>query len=154
MRSSAQRRYAALVALLLWLPACGSTTPVHNEAEVAAVLESFYAAIKRGDAKAAMSVIAPDALFIESGRLETRAQYEMNHLPADIDFEKQVTGKRDPLRITFEDDAAWVIATTTYDGKFEGAPVQFVSAQLMVLTRDADAWKIRSIHWSSRPLEP
>jgi hypothetical protein len=38
------------------------------------------------------------------------------------------------------------------DGKFEGAPVQFVSAQLMVLTTDADAWKIRSIHWSSRPL--
>ena len=118
------------------------------------MLESFYGAIKRGDAKAAMSVIADDAMFIESGRLETRAQYETNHLPADIDFEKQVTGKRDPLRITFKDDSAWVIATTTYDGKFEGAPVQFVSAQLMVLTKDADTWKIRSIHWSSRPLEP
>jgi ketosteroid isomerase-like protein len=142
------------VALLLWLPACGSTTPKHSDAEVAAVLESFYGAIKRGDAKAAMSVVAPDALFVESGRLETRAQYETNHLPADIDFEKQVTGTRDPLRITFKDDAAWVVATTTYDGKFEGAPVRFVSAQLMVLTKDADAWKIRSIHWSSRPLVP
>jgi ketosteroid isomerase-like protein len=140
--------------LLCWLPACGSTAPSHNDADVAAVLESFYGAIKRGDATAAMSVIAPDALFIESGRLETRAQYEMNHLPADIAFEKQVDGKRDPLRITFKDDAAWVIATTTYDGKFDGAPVQFVSAQLMVLTKDGDAWKIRSIHWSSRPLEP
>ena len=154
MRSSAQRRLTALAVLLLWLPACGSTPPVHNDAEVAAVLESFYGAIKRGDPQAAMSVIAPDALFVESGKLETRAQYEMNHLPADIDFEKQVTGKRDPLRITFKDDAAWVIATTTYDGKFEGAPVQFVSAQFMVLTKDGDAWKIRSIHWSSRPLEP
>jgi ketosteroid isomerase-like protein len=140
--------------LLLWLPACGSTRPPHSDAEVAAVLESFYGAIKRGDATAAMSVIAPDALFIESGRLETRAQYEKNHLPSDIDFEKQVTGKRDPLRITFKDDAAWVIATTNYDGKFEGAPVSFVSAQLMVLTRDEGTWKIRSIHWSSRPLVP
>ncbi len=118
------------------------------------MLESFYGAIKRGDPKTAMSVIAPDALFVESGKLETREQYETNHLPADIDFEKQVTGKRDPLRITFKDDAAWVIATTTYDGKFEGSPVQFVSAQLMVLTKDMGAWKIRSIHWSSRPLEP
>jgi ketosteroid isomerase-like protein len=154
MRSSALHRYAALAALLLWLPACGSTPTTHDDAEVAAVLESFYGAITRGDPKAAMSVIAPDALFVESGKLETREQYEMNHLPADIDFEKQVTGKRDPLRITFKDDAAWVIATTTYDGKFEGSPVQFVSAQLMVLTKDADAWKIRSIHWSSRPLEP
>ena len=137
----------------MWLPACGSSAPRHSDADVAAVLESFYGAIKRGDAKAAMSVIAPDALFVESGKLETREQYEMNHLPADIDFEKQVTGKRDPLRITFKDDAAWVVATTAYDGKFEGAPVQFVSAQLMVLTKDADAWTIRSIHWSSRPLE-
>jgi len=143
---------AALLAMLVWLPACGSTAPQHSPADVAAVLESFYGAIKRGDPTAAMSVIAHDALFLESG--ETREQYEKDHLPADIDFEKQVTGKRDPLRITFKDDAAWVIATTTYDGKFEGAPVQFVSAQLMVLSKDADAWKIRSIHWSSRPLEP
>jgi ketosteroid isomerase-like protein len=118
------------------------------------VLESFYGAIKRGDSTAAMSVIAPDAVFIESGRLETRAEYEMNHLPADIDFEKQVTGTRDPLRITFDGNTAWVIATTTYDGKFNGAPVRFVSAQLMVLTKDPDAWKIRSIHWSSRPIIP
>ncbi len=126
----------------------------HTDAEVASVLESFYAAIKKGDPQAAMSVIAPDAMFIESGRLETRAEYEMNHLPLDIDFEKEVDGKRDPLRITFAGDTAWVIATTTYDGKFEGSPVSFVSAQLMVLTKDAGVWKIRSIHWSSRPLEP
>jgi hypothetical protein len=25
---------------------------------------------------------------------------------------------------------------------------------LMVLTREADGWKIRSIHWSSRPVIP
>jgi ketosteroid isomerase-like protein len=138
----------------LWLPACGSTPPQHNEADVAAVLESFYGAIKRGDAKAAMSQIAPDAMFIESGRLETREQYEQNHLPSDIDFERQITGKRGPLRITFAGDTAWIIATTEYDGKIEGGSVSFASSQLMVLTRDADAWKIRSIHWSSRPLEP
>jgi ketosteroid isomerase-like protein len=154
MTAARCRRYAALAAVTVWLPACASTPAVHSDAEVAAVLESFYGAIKRGDAKAAMSVIAPDAMFVESGKLETREQYEMNHLPADIDFEKQVTGKRDPLRVTFNGDTAWVIATTTYVGKFEGSPVQFVSAQLMVLTKDADAWKIRSIHWSSRPLEP
>jgi ketosteroid isomerase-like protein len=75
--------------------ACAARPAVHSDAEVASVLETFYGAIKRGDAKAAMSVIAPDALFVESGKLETRNQYEMNHLPADIDFEKQVTGKRD-----------------------------------------------------------
>jgi ketosteroid isomerase-like protein len=118
---------------------------------VKTVLESFYSAIKRGDGAAAMSVIAHDAVFVESGKLETRAEYEKNHLPADIAFEKQVTGTRAPYTVNFEGDAAWLIATTDYDGKFDGAPVSFVSAQLMVLTHDAGAWKIRSIHWSSRP---
>ena len=75
---------------------------------------------------------------------------EANHLPADIEFESQVTGKRGPMQVTFEGNTAWVIALTEYDGKFEGDPVNFVSAQLVVLTRDSGNWRIRSIHWSSR----
>jgi ketosteroid isomerase-like protein len=149
-----RRRCAVVAAMVLWLPACGSTPATHTDAEVAAVLESFYAAIKNGDPKAAMSVIAPDAVFVESGRLETRAEYEKNHLPLDIDFERQITGKRGPLRITFNGDTAWIIATTEYVGTVDGRPLSFASSQLMVLTKDADGWKIRSIHWSSRPLEP
>ncbi len=153
-RYATQRRGAALIALLLWLPACAPAPAVHTEAEVASVLESFYGAIKRGDATAAMSVIAPDAMFVESGTLETRAECQKNHLPLDIDFERQITGKRGPLRVTFAGDTAWIIATTEYNGKIEGGSVAFASSQLMVLTKDADAWKIRSIHWSSRPLLP
>jgi ketosteroid isomerase-like protein len=137
------------VAGLVSLMAC-TTPPVPNEAEVIAVVESFYAAIKKGDEAAAMSVIAPDAVFLESGKLETRAEYEMNHLPADIEFESQVTGKRGPVRVTFDGNTAWVIATTEYDGTFNGSPVSFVSAQLVVLTRDSGTWRIRTIHWSSR----
>jgi hypothetical protein len=38
-------------------------------------LESFYSAMKAGDATKAMTFIAPDAVFVESGRLETRAEY-------------------------------------------------------------------------------
>ena len=130
--------------------ACGSPATLPNESEVTAVVESFYGAIKKGDATAAMSVIAPDAVFLESGRLETRAEYEANHLPADIEFETQVSGKRGPMRVTFEGNTAWVIALTEYDGSFQGNPVSFVSAQLVVLVRDSGIWRIRTIHWSSR----
>jgi ketosteroid isomerase-like protein len=91
-------------------------------------------------------------MFVESGKLETREQYEKNHLPLDIDFERQITGKRGPLRITFAGDTAWIIVTTEYDGKIEGGEVAFASSQLMVLTKGMDGWKIRSIHWSSAPL--
>lgn len=110
--------------------------------------------MKTGDKVAAMSVLAPDAVFVESGKLETRAEYEANHLPADIEFEAGVTGQRAPMRITFHDNAAWVIATTDYHGTFDGGPVNFASAQLMVLTREAAGpWMIRSIHWSSRRID-
>src|SRR5688572_4223902 len=131
------------------LSACGQPT-AEAQTEVRNTLESFYAAMKNADNARAMSHIAEDAVFVESGRLETREEYEKNHLPADISFEKQVSGKRGEWKITIEDNTAWAIATTDYDGIFDGAPVAFTSAQLAVLSRDGDAWRIRSIHWSSR----
>jgi ketosteroid isomerase-like protein len=139
--------YGAIAAVLLWFPACA---PAPSEADVIAIVESFYAAMKSGDAAAAMRVIAADAAFLESGGLETRAEYEANHLPADIEFERVVTGKRGPWRVTFEGNTAWMNALTEYEGTFKGAPVNFVSAQLVVLARDSGHWQIRTIHWSSR----
>jgi ketosteroid isomerase-like protein len=124
--------------------------PPASEQEIVAPLAAFYGAMKTGDKAAAMNPLAADAVFIESGKLETRAEYEANHLPADIEFESQVTGTRSPWRVTSHGDAAWVIATTEYDGTFDGSPVNFVSAQLAVLARENGAWQIRSIHWSSR----
>jgi ketosteroid isomerase-like protein len=144
--------WGLLVAIALPLAGCMPAPAPPNESEVTSVVESFYAAIKKGDKAAAMSVIAPDAVFLESGRLETRTEYETNHLPADIDFESQVDGVRGPMRVTFDGNTAWVIATTEYKGTFDGSPVSFLSAQLVVLTRDAGPWRIRTIHWSSRRL--
>jgi ketosteroid isomerase-like protein len=128
----------------------GCAAPAPSEQDVISVMEAFYAAMKTGDKAAAMQNIAPDAVFVESGRLETRAEYEANHLPADIEFEKQVSGKRSPWQIKFQGDTAWGIATTEFVGTFDGAPVDFVSAQLAVLSRQDGKWQIRSIHWSSR----
>lgn len=141
---------AVAVSLSFVLSGCTRAPEPPNETDVTAVVESFYGAMKKGDRTAAMQLIAPDAVFLESGRLETRAEYEANHLPADIEFESQVTGKRGPMKVTFEDDTAWVIATTEYQGTFQNDPVNFVSAQLMVLTRDTGDWRIRTVHWSSR----
>ena len=137
-----------VVSLSGWTLACGA--PAAREEDVIAPLTAFYAAMKTGDKAAAMRPIAADAVFVESGKLETRAEYETSHLPADIQFEAQVTGKRSPWQVTMQGDTAWAIATTEYDGTFDGAPVNFVSAQLAVLTRTGGEWQIRSIHWSSR----
>jgi len=145
-----RRSNATVVAFLACCLLVACAAPAPNEQDVIAVMESFYGAMKTGDTAAAMQNIAPDAVFVESGRLETRAEYETNHLPADIGFEKQVTGKRSPWQIKFQGDTAWGIASTDFVGTFDGSPVDFVSTQLAVLTRQDGAWRIRSIHWSSR----
>ena len=131
------------------LSAPGKRPTPADEHDVTAVLETFYAAMKTGDTAAAMQQIAPDAVFVESGKLETRAEYEDNHLPLDIAFEKQVTGKRGPWRTTIQGETAWVIATTEFDGTFDGGPVNFVSAQLAVLTRNNGQLAHPFDYWSS-----
>ena len=142
---------AAIAALSLSACATAPDT-AQDEADVTATLDTFYGAMKSGDSAKAMSVIAEDAEFLESGRFETRAQYEKDHLPADIEFEKQVNGKRGPLTIKINGDTAWVIASTEFVGTFDGRDLAFVSRQLAVLTREEAGWRIRSIHWSSMPL--
>ena len=140
---------SAALTVALSMTACSRPPGPEDQADVRAALESFYGAMKTGDTAKAMSLIAPDAMFVEGGRLETRDEYEKNHLPLDIGFEKQVDCKRGEWRITVQDDTAWAIATTDFVGTFDGSPVDFVSAQLAVLTRDSGPWLIRSIHWSS-----
>ena len=148
-----QRRILALTLLplaVMWLSACRGSSDANAEAEVTAVLDAFYGAMKKGDTTTAMNQIAPDAMFVESGGLETRDEYEKNHLPADIAFEKQVDGKRRTVRLTVQGDTAWYIGMTEFVGTFDGSPVNFEGAQLAVLTRETGDWRIRSIHWSSR----
>ncbi len=138
-----------LAAFLICLPACtkAPSPPAPREEDIAKVVTAFYGAITAGDKAAAMHLIAPDAVFVESGKIETRAEYEANHLPADIEFEHQVKAVRGPLRITFHGaDTAWVISRAEYD---EGNPEKYINTQLMVLTRDSDDWRIRTISWST-----
>ena len=147
------RRVAVVFAVLLTADCAERRSAETDEADVKAAIETFYAAMKKGDPKAAMAMIAPDAVFVESGRLETRQQYEESHLPSDIDFEKQITGTRGPWRITINGNTAWGIASTEYKGPVDGRDLSFVSTQLAVVTRGEDGkWLIRSIHWSSMPL--
>lgn len=130
-----------------------TATPTAQDRDREAVtgtFEGFYAAMRAGDAAKVMQAVAPDAVFLEGGGRETRAEYESGHLPADMEFERAVTGKRGPLTVNVVGDVAWVIAATDYQGTFNGKPVSFVSEQLMVLSRTDARWTIRAVHWSSR----
>lgn len=144
-------RLAALLALaLVSAPlAARADTP----AGPGAAVEAFHAALRAGDAAAAEALLAPDAIVLEQGHSETRAEYLSDHLPADIAFSRSAFEQRGPASVVVAGDVAWVSASTRVETEAEGKPVRARGAELIVLSRGGDGWRIRAIHWSSHRLE-
>jgi len=117
---------------------------------VESVVRNFHAALKAGDANAATAILAPDAVVLEGGDLETRQEYLDHHLQADIAFAQAVASRYDRLDVTLNGDTAWVNATTRTEGAYQGKPLSLVGAESMVLSRTPSGWQIRAIHWSAR----
>jgi hypothetical protein len=93
-------------------------------------------------------------VILESGGAETVAEYRSHHLPADIAFAVAVPSTRTVTRATLRGDVAWVASTSVTQGEFRGRAVNSAGAELMVLTRTSEGWKISAIHWSSRARRP
>lgn len=121
-----------------------------DAAQAQAAVAAFHEALSAGDADAALRLLAPDALVMEGGDLETRQHYQAHHLAADIAFARAVKSQRAGMTATVQRDVAWVSATTTTTGTYQGKPVHLNGAELMVLTKAPTGWLIRAIHWSSR----
>lgn len=118
-------------------------------AEAIATSTHFYDLLRRGDSAAAARLLAPDAVVLESGDLETRAEYLAHHIAADIEFAKAVASKRSIRQSVRQGNVVWVSATSESSGTFENRPVNSIGAELMVLAKSGSGWRIRAIHWSS-----
>jgi ketosteroid isomerase-like protein len=134
--------------ITLTAPALAQTPA--DSAAVAAVVERYHHALAEGDSITALAQLAEDAIIVESGSIESRQEYRAHHLPADIAFARAVKGTRSPVRVSVRGEVAWTTATSTARGNYRGQAVNASGAELMVLTRRADGWKISAIHWSSR----
>ena len=121
-----------------------------DSAHVVATVEAFHAALAGGDSAAALTLLAPDAIVLESGARETRDEYRAHHLPADIEFARTVESIAANMNVTIIGDVAWVSSSSTTRGTFRGRAVDATGAELMVLARSDSVWVIRAIHWSSR----
>jgi ketosteroid isomerase-like protein len=131
------------------LSAQGTRTSDADPAAVVAAVERFHVAIGKGDSTAVASLLTDDATVLESGDIESRADYFAHHFQADAEFAKAVASKRQVKRVTVLGDVAWLTASSTSDGTFEGREVHSEGAELMVLRRTATGWRIAAIHWSS-----
>lgn len=122
-----------------------------DSAAVAQVVEAYHRALSTGDSVAALALLAPDAVVLESGGVETRAEYRNHHLQGDIAFAQALRAERSQVRVTVRGEAAWAWSTSVTRGSYRGRAVNSAGAELMVLTRTQDGrWLISAIHWSSR----
>ena len=120
-----------------------------DSAAITAVAESFHKALAAGKPDEVMSLLPPDALIVEAGTVQTRDEYQREHLAADIAFASAVPGKQHDVVVRQEGNTAWVTSTFEVSGTFEGKPVHSFSAETMVLTKMDGGWRIRTVHWSS-----
>ena len=137
------------VVSVLFLTSTWSETLSSDAGAIIAAVNGFHDALRRGDAKAAMELLAPDAVILESGSAETRTEYEQHHLKDDIAFARTAQNTRSLLSVQREGDAAWVVSTSRTTGSFGGREINSVGTELVVLTKSAKGWRIRAIHWSS-----
>lgn len=148
-------RHATAILLIVLAPAAApglaraQATPA-DSAAVVATISRFHDALTRGDSAAALALLADDAVILESGGVESRTEYRGHHLPADIRFALAVPATRGPVAVTLAGDVAWAASTSEVAGTFNNRPVNSSGAELVVLTRTGEGWKIRAIHWSSR----
>lgn len=160
MTISPTRRTAVLLLAALALSAGslaaqgGASDSASDSSDVAAIVRRFDALMAAGDSTGLLALLADDAVILESGGLETRAEFRSHHLPADIAFARAVTGRQGPILVRVQGDVAWASSTSTVEGELRGRVINSVSAELMVFSRVNGGWRIRAIHWSSRNRRP
>jgi ketosteroid isomerase-like protein len=121
-----------------------------DSAAVALVVSQYHAALAAGDSAGALALLSDDAVILETGGVETRDEYRAHHLPGDITFAKAIRSQRGLVHVRVRGDVAWTSGTSTTQGEMNGRTINSVGAELMVLVRTPQGWKISAIHWSSR----
>lgn len=123
-----------------------------DSAAAAAVIDRFHRALAAGDSAAVDMLLVPDVVILESGGIETRGEYLGGHLRGDIAFAQAVPRERGPIIVRVYGDVALATSTSVSRGEFRGRAVNSAGAELMVLRRTPEGWRIAAIHWSSRQL--
>lgn len=145
-----------LGALAFSLSVFPPTSPLHAQAAradsiaVTTAVARFHDALTAGDSVRAVAMLASDALVLESGAIETRAEYLSHHLGADMAASKDSKGTRTVVHVRVAGDAAYVVSRTVTPPTGEEGSTGSQMAELMVLERTTTGWKIQAIHWSSR----
>lgn len=139
-----------VAAVLGGLSARPAAAQSSDSSSAVTTLHRFHDALEKGDSAAALAILASDVTILESGAIESLAEYRSHHLAADIEFAKAVPARRTVVSARVTGGVAWVSSTSVSQGQSGGRAVNTAGAELVVLMKVGTDWKISAIHWSSR----
>lgn len=120
-------------------------------AGAAKVVDAFHAALARGDTAGASAFLGDAVLIFEAGGAErSKAEYAAAHLPGDAAFAQAVGSELTRRTGGASGDLAWVASEGHTKGRYKDRDVDRITTETMVLRRQAGAWRIVHVHWSSR----
>ncbi len=118
--------------------------------QVAKALQNLEDAIVSNDGKTASSLLHDDAVILEGGGIETKAEYLSHHFHSDGKFLSAINREEVSKTIKIEGDVAWVSSKTKMTGTYSGREIDMNSLELAVLKKENGMWKVIALHWSSR----
>lgn len=148
------RTIAVACAVVLSAGVAEGQAPRADSLAAIAAIEQFHAALTAADSARAVSLLADDVLIIESGNIQTRAEYLSGHLGADMKASAGAKGERSIVKVTIVGDAAYVVSRTMNPPTGVAGNTGSESVELMVATKSPGGWKISAVHWSSRRRRP
>ena len=129
--------------------------PAAPDAALVSTVEAFHKALEAGQAEKVIALLAPEALIIESGYIQTRSDYQREHLAEDIAFARAVpVTSRTVASTRQEGNVAWMTTTSRMVGEFHKKGVDSTTVETFVLTKGEGGWRIGTIHWSSHSTPP
>ena len=144
------RALLASGAILLAAAPAGAATDAPDGAAIKRTAEEFHTALATGKPDSVMALLQPDALIVEGGTVQTRDEYQSEHLSADIAYASAVPGKQLDAVVRQAGEVGWVTSTLRVAGTFKDKTINELAAETMILTKTSEGWRIQAIHWSSQ----
>jgi ketosteroid isomerase-like protein len=124
-----------------------------DSTNVVQAVERFTAALAMGDSTTVATLLLPEAVILEGGVVEDRHHYLDHHYPSDARFLQAMTRDPKAQQIHVVGDVAYVASTSRLHGSYRDRDIDLSSAELMVLRKTGEGWRVAAIHWSSRTNE-
>lgn len=117
----------------------------------AETVDSFQKRLAQGDTNGAAQLLDASVLIYEGGGAEkSRDEYASHHLESDAEFLKDAEVRQLSRTGNTVGDLAWV-ATESELTSAGAKPLDLITTETMILQRGPDGWRVKHIHWSSRP---